>query len=450
LAKAYPPPSTRPLNQTSLGGAPTSIPAKPRFARELTRASGADGRFFDQSFEEFCHRDDLPEFEFIALHGIWSWISDANRRVIVDFIRRKLAVGGVLFMSYNTQPGWAIGAPLRELLKEHGDRLGASTPMAQRIDNALGFAEQLLAIQPLFARLNPTVQEKLDGLKGHPREYLAHEYMNRDWRPMYFSEVATWLEDAKVTFAGSASATEQQDPLNMTPEQMAFLQGIGDLTFRETARDFIINQQFRRDLWIRGPRRLTSLEHVEAHGQIRHVLVSAKADISPKVAAKQGEVTMNAAIYDPIIAVMADHQPRTAAEIEQAVSHSGINMAQLISALGVLTGVGALAPIQADETIKAARSFTDKLNHALQLKARSSNDVGFLASPVTGGGVPVNRFDQLFLLARRDGAKDRRGVGAVRCRATCGPGPAGHQRGQGSHHAGRKSRGTATRGDQLQ
>ena len=38
-------------------------------------------------------------------------------------------------------------------------------------------------------------------------------------------------------------------------------------------------------------------------------------------------------------------------------------------------------------------------------KSRASNDLAYLASPVTGGGVQVNRFQQLFLLARHQGRK---------------------------------------------
>lgn len=61
----------------------------------------------------------------IGLHGIWSWISDDNRRVIADFVRRKLKVGGALYISYNTQPGWAAFAPMRHLMAEHARTLGA-------------------------------------------------------------------------------------------------------------------------------------------------------------------------------------------------------------------------------------------------------------------------------------------------------------------------------------
>ena len=38
-------------------------------------------------------------------------------------------------------------------------------------------------------------------------------------------------------------------------------------------------------------------------------------------------------------------------------------------------------------------------------KARGGGDISFLASPVTGGAVTVGRFQQLFLMARAQGAK---------------------------------------------
>ena len=71
-------------------------PAHAAFAQELAGAAGSGARFVDQAFADYCSRTDLPDFDFIGLHGIWSWVSDANRAVIVDFVRRKLKAGGVL------------------------------------------------------------------------------------------------------------------------------------------------------------------------------------------------------------------------------------------------------------------------------------------------------------------------------------------------------------------
>ena len=69
-------------------------PSQASFAQELSDVSGSNAQIFDQSFSEFCGREDLPDFDFIGLHGIWSWVSNENREIITDFIRRKLKVGG--------------------------------------------------------------------------------------------------------------------------------------------------------------------------------------------------------------------------------------------------------------------------------------------------------------------------------------------------------------------
>lgn len=85
-------------------------PAQAAFAQTLAKNCCSKAQLFDDAFADFAQRDDLPDFDYIALHGIWSWISEENRSVIVDFIRRKLKVGGVLYISYNTMPGWSTFA----------------------------------------------------------------------------------------------------------------------------------------------------------------------------------------------------------------------------------------------------------------------------------------------------------------------------------------------------
>ena len=217
-------------------------PSQAAFARELAAAAGSGAQLVDQSFADFCAREDLPEFDFIGLHGIWSWISDANRAVIVDFVRRRLRVGGVLYISYNTMPGWAAFAPMRHLLVEHAEVLGAEgRGIVSRIDGALEFADRLMALNPQFARANPLVGERIRQLKGLNRHYLAHEYFNRDWHPMPFATMADWLAPAKLQYACSAHLLDHVDAINLTSEQQSFLADIPDRMFRESTRDFIVN-----------------------------------------------------------------------------------------------------------------------------------------------------------------------------------------------------------------
>jgi SAM-dependent methyltransferase len=381
-------------------------PSQAGFARELAAASGVSANLFDDAFADFCARVDLPDFDYIGLHGIWSWISDANRAVIVDFVRRKLKVGGVLYISYNTLPGWAAFAPMRHLLTQHALTMGADgAGIVSRIDGALSFADQLLATQPLYTRANPAVPERLAKVKEQNRHYLAHEYFNADWHPMYFADMARWLEPAKLTFACSANFLEHVDAINLTVEHQALLRDIADAHLRQTVRDFLVNQQFRKDYWVKGARKLSPLEQVEALRALRFVLIAPRSLVPLKVSGALGEASLSESVYNPVLDLLADHRPRSLGQLEQALAGRGLSFAQLLQAVLVLVGAGFVAPAQDDAQVGRTRKYCDKLNGRLQDKARSSGDIGFLACPLTSGGIPVGRFGQLFLLARAQGHK---------------------------------------------
>lgn len=379
-------------------------PAQAGFAQELAAASGSAACLYDESFAEFCQRRDLPDFDFIALHGIWSWISAENQQVIVDFVRRKLKVGGVLYISYNTMPGWAAMVPMRQLLAEHAEVMAVpGRGIVSRIDAALEFAEKLLATQPMFGRAHPGIPERLKRIKQQNRNYLAHEYFNRDWQPMSFADMAERLEPAKLNFACSAHFVDHVDSVNLTADQQQFLWDIPDPMFRETVRDFMTNQQFRRDYWVKGPRQLAPLEQAEALRRQRLVLVTPRADVSLTVTGAQGEGGLQEAVYGPVLDLLGDHKPKTLGQIEEALSGRGIGFAQLVQAAIVLTGKGNLQPAAEDKAVAAAKPVARKLNAFLMNKARGSTDVNYLASPATGGGLAVPRFHQLFLLAGSKG-----------------------------------------------
>jgi SAM-dependent methyltransferase len=380
-------------------------PSQAGFAQELAAASGADAHLYDEAFDEFAKRD-MPEFDYIGLHGIWSWISDKNRAVIVDFIRKKLKVGGVLYISYNTLPGWGTFAPMRHLMTEHAEVIGAEgVGIVSRIDGALDFTEKLLATNPLFARANPLIADRINKIKDQNRHYLAHEYFNRDWHPMHFATMAQWLEPAKLTYACSAHYLDSVEAVNLTPEQQAFLKDIHDPMFKQTVRDFMVNQQFRKDYWVKGARRLTPLEQALSLREQRFVMTAHRPDVSLKVTGSLGEATLTEKVYAPVLDLMADLKTRSLEQIEQALKEAGISFAQLVQTVLVLCGNGTFNAVQDDTVTTKAKKHTDKLNTHLMVKARSHNDMTFLASPVTGGGVAVGRFHQLFALAIQQGKK---------------------------------------------
>lgn len=381
-------------------------PAQAGCAQEIANLSGNNAQLFDESFEEFSKRADLPDFDFIGLHGIWSWISDENRQIIVDFIRKKLKVGGALYISYNTLPGWSAFAPIRHLMSEHAQIISSEgRGIVSRVNDAVEFADKLLQTNPAFSRANPLVGDRIKKLKDQNRHYLAHEYFNRDWHPMHFSKMADWLEPAKVSYACSANYLDHIDAINMTPEQQTFLQEIPDAMFRESVRDFVVNQQFRKDYWVKGPRKLSALDRTEALRAQRVILTTLRSDVSLKVNGAVGEAKMSESIYDPILDYLADHKIRTLAQIEAHAAKHQISFGQVIQAVMILIGANHVSAVQEDAVINKAKKHADQINQTLMNKARSSGEISYLASPVTGGGVFATRFNQLFLLAISNGRK---------------------------------------------
>ena len=379
-------------------------PAHAAFAQSLATIAGSGAELFDQSFAEFCGRTDLPDFDFIGLHGICSWISEENQAVIIDFVRRRLKVGGVLYLSYNTQPGFAAAAPLQHLFGRHAEVRGVpGDGILARLDGALEFTDRLLAVAPLFAIANPRVTERLGQIKNQNRQYLAHEYLNRYWRPLWFAELAAQLAPAKLTYACSAIYLDHIDTLNLTAEQHRLLGEITDPMFRQTVRDFIVNQQFRRDYWVKGPLRVPQLDLAAMIRGLKVMLVTPRPDVALNVTGSLGQRDMAPNIYNAVLDVLGDGDPVAIGDLERAVRPAGLGLGTVYEAVMVLAGKGDLAIVQ-DETAQAdAKPRTNRLNLHLLEKARGSADVNYLASPVTAGGIPAGRFHQLFLLGLRQG-----------------------------------------------
>jgi len=162
---------------------------------------------------------------------------------------------------------------------------------------------------------------------------------------------------------------------------------------------------FRKDYWVKGPRKINPIHQAAALRGIRLLLTSQADGIGLKVNTLAGEASLSEAVYKPLIDFMADHKVRSVAQLEEHLVKQGLTLPQIIQAVVVMVSLGHLAIAQ-DEGIASKRlKSTQALNTHLMELARSSGDIAFLASPVTGGGHAVPRFQQIFLLARQQGHK---------------------------------------------
>jgi SAM-dependent methyltransferase len=380
-------------------------------ARTLADAASLKNVLFREAgFDELLQDTTLPDFDIICLHGVYSWISPENRRTVVALIRRRLKSGGLLYISYDAMPGWAGIAPLRRLLvQQHAASGGASQAgLAQ----ALAFADKLKELGALFHRMYPYVAVQWDRLKKLPASYLAHELLTRDWQAFSFSDVAAELAEAKLTYVGSAHLTDHVDRVNFTEEQQRFLAQISDHSLGETTRDMIIGRQFRRDVFVKGVASLRPLPARERWLDTRFALTTPADEIDLTFDTALGTIQLRPDMYKPVIEVL-DRGPMTVRELVASPPAAKLEWSGLLDAIKVLVGRGDLQPALPAESEAERAASARAFNAAVTALAKDSEDLGYLASPVTGGGVRVDRLTQLYLKPKRDGGDPVEALAAI-------------------------------------
>lgn len=380
-------------------------PAHIAGAQALAAAAGTPNMHFrEASFEEVAADPAFGRFDVITLHGIYTWISAENRAHIVRIARDKLKPGGLLYLSYNSFPGWTPVLPIRRMFTDTAAAHPA-VPIFDRLDESLRLFNRLLEVGARYIAATPGLAERMQRVQTQQRNYVAHEYLNGEWTIFHFADVAADMAAAKLTYVASAHLLDHIDSVNLTAEQSALLAEIKDPIRREGLRDLIVNQQFRRDVFMRGAVPLPAHEAREIWLDLRFGLSAARADIPLKVNATLGEASLQAEVYAPLLDALAKG-PRRVRQLVEDGQVAALGWARLQQALVVLVGAGHLQPCLDAKGDAKRRERTRAFNTVLMKRAQSSADLQYLASPVTGGGLMVDRFSQLFLLGREQKQPD--------------------------------------------
>lgn len=370
-------------------------------AKALCSAAGTDAKLLDDSFAELLRRPDLPDFDVIVLHGIWSWVSPENRDAIVEILRRKLKIGGIAYVSYNANPGWAPAAPFRNLVALYAETEAAgANGVAARVDHALDSVRALVDVGASYFRNTPSSISALGSLAQHDKSYVVHEYTSKDWHVMDFREVAQALRPAKLEFLTTARTLDGIASLNLSPDEQKLLTSVQDTAARQVTEDFMANRQFRADIFVKGARRLNNLELEAAFLDQLFALVRPAEGIGFTLRVPRGEAKLDESVHAPLIAALADKDctPKTLRQLSESPLLKGISLHDLAQAVVLQVGAGNVNPAQSPSTATIAHCAA--LNRFLCDRARSSLDIPFLASPIVARGVMVGRIQQLFVLAK--------------------------------------------------
>jgi SAM-dependent methyltransferase len=348
-------------------------------------------RFLERSFGELLEGE-AEDADFIALHGVWSWIGEEPRQQVLEFMRRKLKPGGIVYISYNCLPGVAQIAPLQRLLNEHAS-LGAGDRM-EKMRQSMAFAAQLQKAGARFFADSPIAAKRLADMSRHDPHYLAHEYYNANWVAFFHADVARALAGAKLSYAASAALIDNFEPFIVRPEIARLAAGTGDSLLAETVKDFARNQQFRRDVFARGAARLDQAELEPMLARTRFALSRPRPLCMLRGVTPAGEVTLDAAVHAPVLDALA-RSPLSFEALAASPEATKLGRGGLRKALFALAALGNVGPALPAAGEQARRSATAKFNRVMRSRPVSGNAV--LASPVLGAGVSVDLVDRVFI-----------------------------------------------------
>jgi len=350
----------------------------------------------------------LPSFDLITLHGVWSWINAENRGYIRNIIERHLKPGGVVYVSYNAMPGWASFMPARELMIRYIDAVGEGADSGTQTRQAFAFATSFAESGATFFAEHPHVKEKLDGLQGESVQYLAHEYMNRNWQPFYFEDVAKDMAAVQCGFVTSMHSHVRREAY-LPSDVLSALEAAPDAIMRETLYDFAVNRTFRADLYMREMRILSSDERM---ARIRGLCFALSNPLTFfdslqrfSIPTQLGAIVLREETVFPLLATLAEKSclPKSFESLRNTPRLSGVAEDHLLYLLAMLTCAGYLH-VAREDVGQETRDACARLNRVLCEQAKTGEGHRFLASPVAGTGIAATRMEQLFLLARADGA----------------------------------------------
>lgn len=231
------------------------IPDHIGFARALCRDAGIENAEFHALDFAAASELDLPEFDYIVAHGVYSWVDEAARADLRRFLQRHLKPGGLVYLSYDCQPGWAADMPLQHLLQVMAER--APGDSIARFESADRILRGMLAADASVLRLGAVGREWEALREKLPPAYFVHEFLPPGWQPLYVLEVRRAMAEIGLVPVGSATIRENVDAFTLDRAAREVVASNPDPDLRELMRDYFLMKRFRRDVFGGGMVRLS-------------------------------------------------------------------------------------------------------------------------------------------------------------------------------------------------
>jgi SAM-dependent methyltransferase len=199
-------------------------------------------RFETIGIEEF---DAEPgSFDYVIAHGVYSWVDEDVRELLMAGIARVLSERGVAYVSYNALPGHGVRQTLRAML---AFALRGIDEPHERMAAARALLADAGAVWRSGDGLETTIGGQAKMLLGHTDALFFHDTLAPINKALYFREFAAHAGAHGLQFLAEAEFTEMQ--VGALPDGLrARLDALDDVVEREQLLDFLKQRMFRQTL----------------------------------------------------------------------------------------------------------------------------------------------------------------------------------------------------------
>lgn len=370
------------------------MPSHIRHARRLA-AEGAVGnvRFFAADFAT-AEAMQQPGFDYIVAHGVYSWIGAEGQAAVRAFVDRHIKPGGLVYISYNAVPGRVADLPYQRLTRGLGNSFSGNS--LARFNAATAIVDRIAELKPPALAASPLLRRLRKEGTGLPRAYLVHELLNDNWEPLCVTEVRAAMAMVGLAPVGSATLMQNFNSLVLRRAARKALSTIADEDVRELARDYLINQSFRCDVFVRGSRRLSEEGRRRRLRAATFALARPRHRVRYATMTPAGRLQFDNAAARAIVSVLAAGP----ASLEHIIGEAAVSAQDVLTNILVLCAAGAVWPVE------PGRAAVSALNEVILRRLGGPEEIRYLVLPC---GTAVKIDDALLVLLKgQEPARARR------------------------------------------
>ena len=340
--------------------------------------------------------DALGPFDYVASHGVYSWVSTEVQSHLRVAAGRLLRVGGLFYMCHYVRPGAAkiemLFAFLKSLMKDRPE-----LDLEARARAALQQARTLIdSGAPLFARYS-SFEKEISALEERDPRYLVHEFCNQYFTPGFLGDVFDDFAQEDLHHVGS-TREDRNNIRNLFASDMDT--ALSGLTWdqAEIRASMLYFDAFRWDVFSKA----ASGRRPQRNGSIDPFVFDAK--IYPYRFSKthtlwQREVNFDTPLFRAVINLVNRGQ-KTVSEVRQDASLDTYQESSVRSLLRDMIASREFQPLEQPALRPQAEKgatfhFTHPLSAALCARDLMAEGQINFPSQIIGGALQLSRFDAL-------------------------------------------------------